>query len=120
MTLFEFESDVLSTHDPTLAKQYRKMGHKFRRELQTKIKTIDSLLESFGLSAPISLLSVDIEGHELSALKSITLEKWQPVYVCLVPLTADGKRNEEAIRYLSANGYVIESDLGLNLLFHRG
>lgn len=119
MSLFEFDADVLSTFDQDLADQYIKSGYKFRRRVQTKIRTIESLLESSGLSAPISLLSVDIEGYELSALKSINLGKWKPVYVCLEVLTADGKRNEQAIGYLLGNGYVIASDLGLNLLFRR-
>ncbi len=119
MTLFEFESDVLSTLDPVLADQYRQMGYKFRRELRTKIRTIDALLESCAISAPISLLSVDIEGHELSALKSITLDKWKPAFICLEAYTADGKSNEPAIRYLHENGYRVENDMGLNLLFSR-
>lgn len=119
MTLFEFESDVLSTLDKDLSEQYQRSGYKFRRKVQTKIKTIDSILEARGLAAPISLLSVDIEGHELSALKSINLGKWKPVYICLEALTADGKRNDESIIYLCNNGYRIASDLGLNLLFCR-
>jgi FkbM family methyltransferase len=119
LSLFEFEADVLSTLDQSLADEYIRQGYKFRRQIQTKIKSIDSVLESSGVAGPISLLSVDIEGHELSALKSITLDKWRPVFICLEVITANGKRNEDAIHYLVDNGYNVESDLGLNLLFHR-
>lgn len=119
MPLYEFESDVLSTLDKNQAEQYQAAGYKFRRKIQTKIEDIDSLLEAHGLDGPISLLSIDIEGHELSALRSITLDRWKPQLVCLEVVTADGFRNEEAIRYLLENGYKIESDLKLNLIFRR-
>jgi FkbM family methyltransferase len=117
--LFEFESDVLTTLDPHLAEEYQRQGHKFRRKTQVEIRSIDSVLEARGVSAPLSLLSLDIEGYELPALRSIKLEKWRPALVCLEVLTANGRRNEESIRYLIENGYRIESDLGLNLLFQR-
>jgi len=119
MTFFEFESDVLSTFDPNLAEQYLQMKYNLRRKLQTNIKTLDSLLEQSEIKAPISLLSVDIEGHELSALKSIKLNKWKPVFICLEAYAAYGKRNDDAIGYLLENGYSIQNDMGLNLLFRR-
>jgi FkbM family methyltransferase len=119
MPLFEFESDVLTTLDQHLAEEYQRQGHKFRRKTQVEIRSIDSVLEARGVSAPLSLLSLDIEGYELPALRSITLEKWRPALICLEVLTANGRRNEESIHHLIGNGYRIESDLGLNLLFQR-
>ena len=119
MPLFEFEADVLSTLDKNLAEQYQRSGYKFRQQIQTTIETLDNVLDSYGLTAPISLLSIDIEGHELSALKSISLDKWKPSYICLEVITAEGSRSEDAIKFLQVQGYRIEVDLGLNLIFSR-
>jgi FkbM family methyltransferase len=119
LPFYEFEADVYSTFDMNLANINRENGFKFRQEVLTKIKTVDSLLESNEYVAPISLLSIDIEGHELSALKSITLDKWKPAFICLEVLTPEQKRCEEPIAYLLANGYCIESDLGTNVIFRR-
>jgi FkbM family methyltransferase len=119
MPLFEFESDVLTTLDQGLAAEYLRQGYKLRRQIQVDVGTIDALLETRRVAAPLSLLSIDIEGYELPALKSISLDKWRPALVCLEVLTANGRRNHEAIRYLDDHGYRMEADLGLNLLFSR-
>ena len=78
------------------------------------------VLEESALQGPISLLSIDIEGHELPALRSLDLARWQPELVCLEVATADGKRSVDAVAHLQANGYEIALDLGLNLVLRRG
>lgn len=119
LPLFEFESDVLSTLDANLAETYKKQGFRLRRKSAVHVRSIDSLLESSQFSPPLSLLSLDIEGHELPALRSINLAYWRPLFICMEALTADGHRNEAAIEYLSANGYHPEVDMGLNIVFRR-
>lgn len=119
MALYEFEADVLSTLDPTLAAAYRRQGYRLRRESLVEVRSIDSILEVHSITAPLSLLTIDIEGHELPALRSMNLARWRPLLVCLEALTADGGRNEGAIAHLGEHGYRAEVDLGLNMLFRR-
>ncbi len=119
LPLYEFESDVLSTLDPTLAQQYQAQGYRLRRTSAVRIASLDEVLAGSGLSAPISLLSIDIEGHELPALRSIDLGRWQPQFVCLEALTATGRRNGGAIDHLVSHGYSVAADLGLNIILRR-
>lgn len=119
LPLFEFESDVLSTLDANLAEAYKNSGFRLRKKTVVRVLSIDTLLESSHLSPPLSLLSLDIEGHELPALRSINLDYWRPEFICMEALTADGRRNQSAIDYLSDNGYQSEVDMGLNVIFRR-
>lgn len=120
LTLYEFESDVLSTLDATLAQSYMDKGYRLRRRLQVPVSTLDAILERHAVQPPLSLLSIDIEGHELPALRSIDLDRWRPAVVCLEVQTADGGRHQAAIDHLRQKGYTIFRDLGLNVFFVRG
>ena len=120
LPFYEFESDVLSTLDGTLAEQYQAQGYRLRSCSTVRIARLETLLEESALQGPISLLSIDIEGHELPALRSLDLARWQPELVCLEVATADGKRSVVAVAHLQANGYEIALDLGLNLVLRRG
>ena len=115
----EFESDVLSTLDGDLARQYQSQGYRLRKRSSVRIARLDAILQEQGLQAPLSLLSIDIEGHELAALRSLDLAHWQPALVCLEVATADGHRNTDAIEHLQAQGYRVTLDLGLNLVLGR-
>lgn len=119
LTLFEFESDVLSTLEASLAAAYQAQGRRLRRQTAVRVRPLDAILEEHGARGPVSLLSIDIEGHELAALKSMNLEKWRPEFVCLEVLTAAGQRHERAIEFLSGHGYKAVLDLGLNLVYRR-
>jgi len=119
LPFYEFESDVLSTLDAGLAAQYQKQSYRLRATGSVQVARLDTLLERSDLQAPLSLLSIDIEGHELPALKSIDLARWRPALICLEVATADGRRNEGAIAYLAEQGYQTALDLGLNLVMRR-
>ena len=66
------------------------------------------------------LLSIDIKGHEVPALKSINLDRWQPAVICIEVATAAGARNDEALNYLLTHGHKIYGDMGFNAVFVRG
>jgi hypothetical protein len=83
------------------------------------VARLDTVLEEAGLKGPISLLSIDIEGHELPALRSIDLQHWQPALICLEVATADGQRNHGALNHLMGQGYEVSLDLGLNIVLAR-
>lgn len=119
MQLFEFQSDVLSTLDSTIADEYVKKGYALRRKTTVPAMPLDVLLAKNSVSLPMSLLSIDIEGYELPALRSMDLDRWKPQVVCLEALTADGVRNEAAIAHLLQSGYEIAYDQSLNIIFRR-
>jgi FkbM family methyltransferase len=117
---YEFEWDMLSTLDAKLASTYRQAGHKLLRESVVRVQRIDALLSEAGVQPPISLLSLDVEGYELTALRTMDLDRWQPQFVCLEVQTADGSSDAAATDYLRARGYGVVRDLGLNLILQRG
>jgi FkbM family methyltransferase len=119
LAFHEFESDVLSTLDPQLASLYTQQGYRQRRQSSVRVARLDTVLEEAGLKGPISLLSIDIEGHELPALRSIDLQRWQPALICLEVATADGQRNHGALDHLMRQGYAVTLDLGLNIVLGR-
>lgn len=117
--LHQFEWDPLSTLDESLAEQYIRSGFKRLQRLPVSVRTIDEVLDESGITGPLSLLSIDIEGHEVPALKSMNLDKWQPAVICIEAVTLGGARNEKALTYLQARGYKVHGDLGLNVVFVR-
>jgi FkbM family methyltransferase len=119
LPFYEFESDVLSTLDGALAGQYQQQGYRLRRSSAVRLERLDTALQASGLQPPLSLLSIDIEGHELPALRSIDLARWQPALVCLEVATADGQRSHAAVDHLLAHGYELALDLGLNTVLRR-
>lgn len=116
---YEFEWDMLSTMDPTLADSYQAAGHRLLRKSTVPVLPLDTLLEQHGISNPISLLSLDVEGYELTVLQSIDFDRWQPKLVCLEVQTADGNIETVAADYLIARGYSVAHDLGLNVILKR-
>jgi FkbM family methyltransferase len=119
LPFFEFESDVLSTLDAELAARYQQQGWRLRQTSRVPIARLDSVLNECGIEGPISLLSIDIEGHELPALRSFNLLRWRPRLVCIEVATAEGTRNLQAVHHLQAHGYAVALDLGLNLVMQR-
>lgn len=119
LVFHEFESDVLSTLDPQLAALYTQQGYRLRRQSRVRVARLDTVLDEAGLKGPISLLSIDIEGHELPALRSIALDRWQPALICLEVATADGQRNHGALNHLTSHDYGVALDLGLNIVLAR-
>lgn len=119
MMLHEFGWDALSTLSPETAASYKQNGLEFIRQVEVEVQPLDFLLARNGIQAPISLLTIDIEGHELLALRSIDLAKWSPIYICLEAVTADGGRNVEAIEYLLDMGYTESMSIGYNIIFER-
>jgi FkbM family methyltransferase len=117
--LHQMEWDPISTVDGVLAEQCMQRGFRRLRIIPVPVRTIDSVLEEAGVAAPLSFLSIDIEGHELPALRSMNLEKWQPAVICLEALTQGGSRNLAAVQHLQAHGYRVHSDLGLNVILVR-
>jgi FkbM family methyltransferase len=116
LELFEFEADVLSTLDPELARSYQAMGHKLKGRVPVQAMRVDQAIRESRVEGPLAFLSIDIEGHELSALRSMDLDLWKPALVCIEALCADGSRNVAALDHLLAHGYAVHKDLGLNVL----
>ncbi len=79
LDFFEFDCDTVSTVQPELvAERSRRWQLKEVRKVHAKTLT-QILEEAYPAGVPaIGILSIDVEGHSLSALKSIDLHKYLP------------------------------------------
>ena len=73
-------------------------------------RTLDSVLEEAQAPAPIDLLSVDVEGHELEVLSGFDFQRWQP----LLLLIEDHVGTLQTHRFLKARGYRLIRRFGNN------
>ena len=119
VTLHEFEIGMLSTCDARAAADYVAAGYRLRRTVEVPVRRLDDVLEQLGVIASLSLLTVDVEGGELSVLRSLDLDRWRPEIVCLEVMTAVGKASDDAVHHLESRGYRVLRDLGLNVVMER-
>jgi hypothetical protein len=73
-------------------------------------RTLDSILTEAEAPAPIDLLSIDVEGHELEVLSGFNFQRWQPLLI----LIEDHVGTLETHRFLKARGYRLIRRLGNN------
>jgi FkbM family methyltransferase len=79
-------------------------------------KTLTSILEFYKVKK-IDLLSLDVEGYEISALNGLNFIQFSPLY-CLIETTTDENRITMITAYMNDNNYnVIERLSGNDFLF---
>jgi FkbM family methyltransferase len=84
-------------------------------EIETPAMTLDELLDGF--HGRIDLLSVDIEGAELSALQGMDLARWSPALLVIEDNTMG--RDRRLSDYLAEFGYVERLRLSANVFYTR-
>jgi FkbM family methyltransferase len=73
-------------------------------------RTLDSILDEAQAPAPIDLLSIDVEGHELEVLSGFNFTRWQPLLI----LIEDHVGTLQTHGFLKARGYRLIRRLGNN------
>ena len=73
-------------------------------------RTLDDILEEAEAPAPLDLLSIDVEGHELEVLRGFDLNRWKPRLILLEDNVGDLQKHF----FLTANGYCLVRRLGNN------
>lgn len=92
--------DALTSLDPEHSNQFEAVLEKPVPE-QVETITLDDLLEREGIES-IDFLSMDIEGHEPTALAGFDIERFRPELVCIEVVEA----TREAINaYFTRHGY---------------
>lgn len=95
----------LSTLNPLLEEEFRKYGDYFSgwEVRKVPLRTLNSILEEYHIEPPIDLVSIDIEGTELLALRGFDLQRYKPRV--LVVEAFDETAERELNAYFEANGY---------------
>jgi hypothetical protein len=97
---------AFSSFDPNLAVT----GMRADRTIDVKVRTLDDVLSEGQATAPIDLMSVDVEGHELEVLSGFDFERWKPRLVLL----EDHVSNLDKHRFMTRAGYTLMRRTGLN------
>jgi FkbM family methyltransferase len=94
-----------SSLDPQLIAGAQRQG-----TIEVPVRTLDSLLAEANAPAPLDLLSVDVEGHEIEVLSGFDFARWQPRLILL----EDHVGNLRKHRFMGAAGYHLIRRTGLN------
>jgi FkbM family methyltransferase len=74
------------------------------------VRTLDSVLMEAAAPAPLDLLSVDVEGHEIEVLTGFDFSRWRPQLILLEDHVTDLAKH----RFMRRAGYRIARRTGLN------
>lgn len=116
LRFFEIVPSLLSTCDPQeAAKTLQAQGALLLDEYTVPIVTVAHLYRKHLAPAPIALLSVDTEGHDLAVLRGIDWHSMRPeVVIC----EANDAPTEEAVKsLLGGQKYECVKSLGCNRIF---
>lgn len=82
------------------------------KEVQVKSKTLDNILDDLNVRGEIDFISIDVEGHELEALRGFSLGRWKPKIV----LMEDNSNYQDTVirDYLKNFGYARFKRTGVN------
>ncbi|MEI6603630.1 MAG: FkbM family methyltransferase [Clostridia bacterium] len=117
------EDPGLSSFDKTAADLVLKNmpAIKSYEVIQTKIKSINSVIdEYFGGKAP-TFISIDCEGIDFEIIKSFDFKKYRPVLLCAE--TADpcvgglGRKSQDVLDFMRSMGYEVYADTYVNTIF---
>jgi FkbM family methyltransferase len=95
-----------SSFDPNLAVT----GMRAERTVEVAVRTLDAVLAEGGATAPLDLLSVDVEGHELEVLRGFDFARWKPRLILL----EDHVSGLDKHRFMQRAGYTLMRRTGLN------
>tara|TARA_R110001583_G_C5671425_1_gene411195 strand:- start:22869 stop:23633 length:765 start_codon:yes stop_codon:yes gene_type:complete len=81
-------------------------------EVRVQAKTLDEMLGALKLAREIDFISVDVENHEIEAIRGFSLERWHPKII----LIEDNSNYENSIvsNYLKQFGYLRFMRTGVN------
>ena len=86
------------------------LGAVVRSTVAVQCDTLDAILEKHNAPPGFELLSMDIEGHELTALSGFSFSRWRPQLV----LMEDHVTHLDKHRLMQRNGYQLLMRTGLN------
>ncbi len=107
--------DTLSTLDNENRFRSRVDEHPHLEVIQVLTKTLDTILMDAGLTetvARLELVSIDVEGNELSVLEGFSIERWRPRVVIVEDNTFG--RDQTIRSWFARHGYLRFKLTGIN------
>lgn len=81
------------------------------------MRSLTSILDEAGAPVPIDVVSIDVEGHELSVLRGLDFAKYRPRVLVIEALDRDRAAQLES--FMAERGYHKARQISSNLLFCR-
>lgn len=121
---FETENSRLNTFDEKEAKRYEtEEGIAILNQKEVQVKTVRQILDEHWNGKFPDFLTIDIEGTELSIMKSIDFDQTSPMVICAETLsfsaTGNEQKNDELIQYICDQGFKVYADTYINTIFVR-
>lgn len=114
-----FSDPALNTFDPVLAAQRINpvKKHSLQKKLTLHTTTLTKVLDQYlPPQQEIDFLSVDIEGYDLQALRSLDLNRYRP-HLILVEIYEQQWEQAEIYRFLKVNRYSLMAKSVLTCIF---
>ena len=122
LTFYMFDEPALNTFDLDLAKRYQKLNYPLKGVRSITPCSMTQLFDNYlPAGQHIDLLSIDIEGEELRALRSNDWQHYSPDVIVLEALDASLKTlfDHPAVVFLMDQGYVPISKLANSVIMKR-
>ena len=117
VTFFANSRGSLSTLDPSQESSFREQYGKYFtgfEEQQVPKRRLDTIFENNNITG-IDILSLDIEGYEIEALKGLDLDKYRPL---VLVVEADSPEHEQQLdNLLYPKGYLKSVTVGANIFY---
>ena len=116
--LFVMTTPTLSTFSREEAERYASYGtEQIESTLKIPMRNINDVIEHECKGAP-DLISIDVEGYELSIVKSLDFDRWRPKVFCVETLTYEetgkGQKLTGIIEFLQSKRYFLYADTYIN------
>ena len=120
LTYYAFELPAYNGFSELLSQQRIENGIRLKYKKSIMTSSLEKILDGIGIETDmIDFISLDIEGLELSALRSINLKKYTPKIIMVEILDFDlySFTNNEIVNYLHKYDYSVYSKLIHSILF---
>jgi FkbM family methyltransferase len=111
-TLSGLESEMAAGHEDWIVRE----GGQPKR-IQVEAITFSGLMAHYPQVRAIDFLSLDVEGAEISILKTIDFEKFRFGLITVECIEEKSGEGEELRAFMAGKGYGVLADLGLDLVF---
>lgn len=117
ITFYANSRGSLSTLDPTLENEFKRYGKYFTgwEVKNVPMRTITSILDDVNAPQSIDILSIDIEGTEMDALRGFDLHKYRPRVMVIE--SRDEPTEKKMDELLAAAGYKHARKLSNNIFY---
>ncbi len=117
-------SSALNTFSKEEAERVSKSGNvKIKEIIKVELININELLLKHFPKEPPDFLSIDVEGYDLSILKTLDFLNHSPKVICVETSSFTEQhiiiKQQATIDFLSANGYFSYADTSVNTIFVR-